>query len=75
MVRSLQGSSRHAISQMKMLQGDLDVMLDLINLLEGQHFLGVANVALPSTAQAEQQQQALRLQQEVSQLRVCTITV
>ena len=54
-----------------MLQGELDVVLDLINLMEGQHFLGVANVAVLSDAHHEEQQQALRLQQKVSQLRVC----
>lgn len=53
-----------------MLQGELDVVLDLINLMEGQHFLGVANIALPSNLQLENQQQALRLQQKVSQLKV-----
>ena len=53
-----------------MLQGELDVMLDLINLMEAQHYLGVANVALPSNIQLEQQQQALRLQQKTSQLKV-----
>lgn len=53
-----------------MLQGELDVVLDLINLMEGQHFLGVANIALPSNLLLEHQQQALRLQQKVSQLKV-----
>ena len=53
-----------------MLQGELDVVLDLINLMEGQHFLGVANIALPSNLHVENQQQALRLQQRVSQLKV-----
>lgn len=53
-----------------MLQGELDVVLDLINLMEGQQFLGVANIALPSNLHVENQQQALRLQQKVSQLKV-----
>ena len=53
-----------------MLQGELDVVLDLINLMEGQQFLGVANIALPSNLLLEHQQQALRLQQKVSQLKV-----
>lgn len=56
-----------------MLQGELDVVLDLINLMEGQHFLGVANIALPSNLHLENQQQALRLQQKVSQLKVSLI--
>ena len=38
--------------------------------MEGQHFLGVANTALPSNLHLENQQQALRLQQKVSQLKV-----
>lgn len=58
-----------------MLQGELDVVLDLINLMEGQHFLGVANIALPSNLQLEHQQQALRLQQKVSQLKVHLATI
>lgn len=52
------------------LQGELDVVLDLISLMEGQHFLGVANTALPFNLHLENQQQALRLQQKVSQLKV-----
>ncbi len=52
------------------MQGELDVMLDLINLMEAQHYLGVANVALSANMQQEQQQQALQLQQKVSQLKV-----
>ncbi len=45
-------------------------MLDLINLMEAQKYLGVANVALSSNIQQEQQQQAVRLQQNVLQLKV-----
>jgi len=48
----------------------LDIVLDLINLLEAQKYLGVANVALSSNIQQEQQQQAVRLQQKVSKLKV-----
>ena len=59
-----------SFSKLPVLQGELDVVLDLINLMEGQHFLGVANIALPSNLQLENQQQALRLQQKVSQLKV-----
>ena len=45
-------------------------MLDMINLMEAQKYLGVANVALSSNIQQEQQQQAVRLQQKVSKLKV-----
>lgn len=52
------------------LQGELDIVLDLINLMEAQKYLGVANVALSSNIQQKQQQQAIRLQQKVSKLKV-----
>ena len=45
-------------------------MLDLINLMEAQKYMGVANVALPFSAEQEQQQQAIQLQQKVSKLKV-----
>ncbi len=38
--------------------------------MEAQKYLGVANVALSSNIQQEQQQQAVRLQQNVLQLKV-----
>ena len=38
--------------------------------MEAQKYLGVANVALSSNIQQEQQQQAVRLQQKVSKLKV-----
>lgn len=52
-------------------QGELDVVLDLINLLEAQYYLGVANIARPSNVQLEEQERALQLQQKVCQLQVC----
>lgn len=61
---------REVIEKLSAAKGELDVVLDLINLMEGQHFLGVANIALPSNLLLEHQQQALRLQQKVSQLKV-----
>ena len=52
------------------LQGELDVVLDLINLVEAQQYLEVSNIALETNAQQEQQQQALRLKQKCLQLKV-----
>lgn len=45
-------------------------MLDLINLMEAQKYMGVANVALPPSAEQEQQQQAIQVQQKVAKLKV-----
>ena len=45
-------------------------MLDLINLMEAQKYMGVANVALPPSAEHEQQQQAIQVQQKVAKLKV-----
>ncbi len=42
--------------------------------MEAQKYLGVANVALSSNIQQEQQQQAVRLQQKVSKLKVRVTT-
>lgn len=52
------------------MQGELDVVLDVITLMEAQHYLGVANIARPSNLQLEEQEKALRLQQKVHQLQV-----
>ena len=52
------------------MQGELDVVLDLINLMEGQHYLGVANIARPMNLQLQEQESALQLQQKVHQLQV-----
>ena len=52
------------------MQGELDVILDLINLVEAQQYLEVSNIALETNAQQEQQQQALRLKQKRLQLKV-----
>ncbi|KAL3138519.1 hypothetical protein ABBQ32_006303 [Trebouxia sp. C0010 RCD-2024] len=60
---------REVIEKLTAAKGELDVVLDLINLMEGQHFLGVANIALPSNLHLEHQEEALRLQQKVSQLK------
>ncbi len=42
--------------------------------MEAQKYLGLANVALSSNIQQEQQQQAVRLQQKVSKLKVRVTT-
>ncbi|KAL0051100.1 hypothetical protein WJX82_001902 [Trebouxia sp. C0006] len=60
---------REVIEKLSAAKGELDIVLDLINLLEAQKYLGVANVALSSNSQQEQQQQAVRLQQKVSKLK------
>ena len=46
------------------------MVVDLINLMEAQHYLGVANVARPTNLQLEEQESALRVQQKVYQLQV-----
>lgn len=60
---------REVIEKLSAAKGELDIVLDLINLMEAQKYLGVANVALSSNIQQEQQQQAVRLQQKVSKLK------
>ncbi|KAL0038855.1 hypothetical protein WJX79_010799 [Trebouxia sp. C0005] len=60
---------REVIEQLSAAKGELDIVLDLINLMEAQKYLGVANVALSSNIQQKQQQQAIRLQQKVSKLK------
>ncbi|KAL0030853.1 hypothetical protein WJX77_009669 [Trebouxia sp. C0004] len=60
---------REVIEKLSAAKGELDIVLDLINLMEAQKYLGVANVALSSNIQQEQQQQAVRLQQKVLKLK------
>lgn len=60
---------REVLDKLNAAKGELDVVLDLINLLEAQHYLGVANIARPSNVQLEEQERALQLQQKVCQLQ------
>lgn len=60
---------REVIEKLAAAKGELDVILDLINLVEAQQYLEVSNIALETNAQQEQQQQALRLKQKCLQLK------